>query len=522
MGLSALAWPLRRPRSASALDRLRARGLELLAAGGWLCLTIFLLVGALLGRGDLWSVLLAGAAVLAGPTYMAACGRYDAEARLIAAPLIAFMPALLVYLLRGHEWQMDGHMYFFVALASLTVLCDWRPILLASVLIAAHHLALEFWAPTWVFNGDGNISRVLFHAVAVVLQFAILSFIGTKLQLLIVRQEATVAETKRLLDVAEIERARTEAALQSASAAEALAAVERERREAVERRGKAERRGELITLANQFEGSVLKVVRSVQTAVGALGGSASHLDEIAREAGAEAQDVARNADQATTEIHRLAQALQALGTSASTIGAAADQQRSVTADAQARGERSAEAIGRLTEEAEEIEAFVGDIRKIAATTNLLALNATIEAARAGDAGRGFAVVASEVKALAASSERSSDRIAVLLDSVRAGMIRSGDQIGQVATAVSDVALAADSVASAVAEQRIHVSGIESSATRAAASAQLIERRIGRVATAATSAASLAGEVRTSVAALASDAGELSAATERFVGYLREA
>ena len=38
-------------------------------------------------------------------------------------------------------------MYFFVALAALAVLCDWQPLVLASALIAIHHLTLEWIAP---------------------------------------------------------------------------------------------------------------------------------------------------------------------------------------------------------------------------------------------------------------------------------------------------------------------------------------------------------------------------------------
>ncbi|SOB79774.1 methyl-accepting chemotaxis protein [Sphingomonas guangdongensis] len=509
------------PRPTGAVDRLRVRGLELLAALGWLCLVMILVAGAVLEQGDGFALLAVGGAILAGPTWVAARGRYDAEARLIAAPLVAFMPALLVFVLRGHPWQMDAHMYFFVALASLTMLCDWRPIALASGLIAVHHLLLEWSAPSWVFADTGNLGRVLFHAGAVVLQCAILSFVANKLLLLIERQDAAVAETERLLRQAEVEQVRAATALTAAEASDRAAASERVQRERVELRSAAERRAELITLASQFEGSVLRIVRSVDAAIGALAGSAGSLDQVARAAGQEAQDVARNADRASVEIHQVASALQSLGRSATTIGTAAEQQRMVTGDAQAHGRRSADTIARLADEADQIEAFVADIRKIAATTNLLALNATIEAARAGDAGRGFAVVASEVKALAASSERASDQIAVLLESIRAGMERSRDQIGEVSTAIAEVAEAADAVATAVSEQRTDARGVEASATRAADSAQAIELRIGHVASAAVAAATLAGEVRSSIAALGDDARDLSAATERFVSFLRD-
>ena len=70
---------------------------------------------------------------------------------------------------QGHPWQMEGHMYFFVGLAALTLLCDWRPMAVAVVIIAAHHLLLGYVAPEWVFLGTGDLPRVMVHAIAVTL-----------------------------------------------------------------------------------------------------------------------------------------------------------------------------------------------------------------------------------------------------------------------------------------------------------------------------------------------------------------
>ncbi|MGQ7385838.1 hypothetical protein ACTGVI_12460, partial [Streptococcus suis] len=75
------------------------------------------------------------------------------------------LPALFVFLLSGARWQMDAHMYFFTALAALTVLCDWRPLALAGALIAVHHFMLDLILPAWVFeDGQGGIALVLFDA----------------------------------------------------------------------------------------------------------------------------------------------------------------------------------------------------------------------------------------------------------------------------------------------------------------------------------------------------------------------
>ena len=83
------------------------------------------------------------------------CGaRFDRHARLSVAIMIVLVPALLLYVLRGAAWQIDMHMYFFVALASLTILCDWRPLVLGAALIAVHHVLLSLTTPSWVLCGQ--------------------------------------------------------------------------------------------------------------------------------------------------------------------------------------------------------------------------------------------------------------------------------------------------------------------------------------------------------------------------------
>ena len=94
------------------------------------------------------------------PTFCAVRRRYDFQVGAILGINAAVQPALLVYMLQGHAWQMEGHMYFFVGLAALTLLCDWRPIAVAVGVIAVHHVLLSYVAPEWVFIGSGDFLRV--------------------------------------------------------------------------------------------------------------------------------------------------------------------------------------------------------------------------------------------------------------------------------------------------------------------------------------------------------------------------
>lgn len=503
------------------VDQLRRRGIVLLVVLNWAALLLLAAAGALVGSGSVGTVFAVGALANAAPTLVAARRRHDAEARAIVGTTAAVTPALLVYVLRGHEWQMDAHMYFFVALAALTVLCDWRPIAVASALIAVHHLALEYVAPEWVFSGTGNFQRVVFHAAAVVLQFAVLAFVTNRLQALLHGQHAAVIESRALAAEAEAERFRAKEALAIARDAEREAASERGRRERLEREAARLRQAELVELAGAFESSVASVVIAIEEAAGQLEGSAAFLDDMAGDAGRDASKVALSASAATRDIRHVADAIRKLSLSVGTVASAARQQTDLTRIAGKHEERSGVTLGALAGHADQIAAFVDEIRGIAAKTNLLALNATIEAARAGEAGKGFVVVAGEVKSLAADAARASDRVAGLLIGIRSSVDRANADIVEAVAAVGEISQAAADIAAAADEQREESCRVEAGAARAADNSGDIENDVGRVASAITAAVALSAQVRLSTAALSSGARDLRGATDRFITHLRQ-
>ena len=152
------------------LDQLRRNGVRFLTLGSWGWAFTLLTIGLVRGHGHSLTVFALAAAANVLPTIMALKGRGDLAARMTVGTLAAIMPALGVYLLTDHPWQMDAHMYFFVALAALTILYDWRPIALAAGLITAHHIVLDLAAPTWVFSEASNFGRIGIHALAVLIQ----------------------------------------------------------------------------------------------------------------------------------------------------------------------------------------------------------------------------------------------------------------------------------------------------------------------------------------------------------------
>ena len=142
--------------------------------------------------------------------------------RYISAVALVGEPALLVYLLRGNPWQIDMHMYFFACLALLIAWCDWRTILLASIAIGLHHLALDLVLPAAVFPNGGDIARVVFHAVVVLLEGSVLMWISNRLVESFTRVEQMSAEIQRHNETLEETVAERTKDAQAASVAKSL------------------------------------------------------------------------------------------------------------------------------------------------------------------------------------------------------------------------------------------------------------------------------------------------------------
>jgi methyl-accepting chemotaxis protein len=506
------------------LQLLRRRGVELLTIAGWVCTAALLVIGIVTGSPSLASATLLSILVNIAPTIMVLRQRHDHVARLLVGTLAAVHPALGVLLLAGNPWQMDGHMYFFVALAALTVLCDWKPIALASILIAVHHLLLGYVAPHMVFTGGGggDVVRVLIHAVAVLLQFAVLSYVTVRLRQSFVRQAEARRESEALAAEADARRDDAEAAVVGLRAAEARTAAERTRRVTLEQEVAERRRAELLALARGFHESVSAVVGAVGTASRDLEGMAATLNALARQANDETGSTVAAATEASDQARLLAARIRDLTGATGAIAARVDEQARLSSDAQNITAASHAIVGTLAGRTRSISGFAESIGDIASRTNLLALNATIEAARAGDVGRGFAVVAQEVKELAGQATDATGAIHTLAGSVHGGAEEAHDALERIERVVGALSEAAQAINLAVERQRDSAGFIEATAEEMAAGSTRIADQIIGVAAAAESTEQLSERVSAASAGLSLTARDLQSATDRFVGQLSAA
>jgi methyl-accepting chemotaxis protein len=509
------------------LDELRRRGVRLLTAVGWAANATLAFLSIVRGTHDGIAAVAIGCLLNVVPTLCVIRSRYDFGARTAVALMIAIEPALLLFVMRGAAWQLDMHMYFFVALASLTILCDWKPLVLASAVVAIHHLLLSLTAPSWVFAGGGGVPRVLVHALAVVLQCAILAYITLLLRQTIAAQSEARINSERLAAdattaraAAEAAQTRAEAALETARAAELVAANERSRREGMEAETARIRLEDLRAVASDFERSIAGVATALGASARVLEGSATSLNVVAQDAGQQAVNVAAAAVQATEAAKSVAGGVGSLSRSIASIAVNVSRQANLTEHARDRSTQGGAAVQALAGSTGDVGGLANAIATIASRTDMLALNATIEAARAGNAGHGFAVVAQEVKALASQAGSATQQITSLVVGINARANDANGNFAQVSSAIAEMANATDAIHGEINEQRSAAHAIEHHAAEAAAGMADMTRRAARVSEAAGAAERLSGEVRGAASSLLQQVETLQVATDRFVSTLR--
>jgi len=498
------------------MNLLRVRGVLLLTILGWAATATLLFMALLFDFQNEMVPVAFSAALNLIPSFYALRERYDVQAGASLGIMAAVQPALLVYMLQGHPWQMEGHMYFFVGLAGLTLLVDWRPIAVAVGVIAVHHLLLSYVAPEWVFIGSGDLMRVMVHAAAVTMVLGVLGPMMVYMGKLFVQQaEARTAS--------EQSAASAQAALEQVKRAKEEVESERERRLEAERHEHADaRRDELLALAAAFESSVAKIVQTVGSAAEQLEHAAGSMHRFAHDAGEQSASAAREAESASQSALKVSAGVSELSKSILDIAANAEQQAELGVAARGASKTGEEVIRALAEQSANIESFVGLIQGVASQTNMLALNATIESARAGEAGRGFGVVAAEVKALANKTHEATGEINQLVLDIGSGAAEADQVIAQVSRAMGELSEAVAKMRSAIDDQSSVATLIEQSAVDSAAGANQIAHRIGEVARSAGEALQFSDEVKASASGLSKVAQGLKSATDEFLSQLRAA
>ena len=454
------------------LNELRRKGALGLLVVCWLTVLVIALATLLAGSGFMPALL--AVMITAVPSVLVTRGGGDLQTRLAIAFAMPVYPAILLWQWSGQHWMLDIHMTFFAALAMLTLLADWRPVLLAAGVTAVHHLALNFLAPSLVFPDGSDIARVVLHAVIVVAETVVLVMISASFERLVIEQAAAQGARERTEQAAREERAAAEAAQQTVideigTGLRAMAAGDLSLRIATQFPGGYEElRGHFNTAASDLDRIVRDVTRS-----------ASQIETGSCEIRSATDDLALRTEQQASTLEDIAANLRQLNVTVQDNAKSADDLQGNVTRARTDAlngsqvvESAVMAMSEIEHSAEEIGKIVALIDGIAFQTNLLALNAGVEAARAGEAGKGFAVVATEVRALAQRSADAASDIKALIGTSTEQVSRgvrlvgqSGDSLMTIVSGIAEINEAIARIASVSREQAGEIGRINERVTR---------------------------------------------------------
>jgi methyl-accepting chemotaxis protein len=283
-----------------------------------------------------------------------------------------------------------------------------------------------------------------------------------------------------------------------------------------------ERRAAMENLADEFERSVNRIVRSVATAAAGMQTTAQSMTATASDASARAATVGAASERSSSNVATVAASAEELSGSVAEIARRVSQSSEIAGKAVGDAERTNATVKLLSSGAEKIGEVVQLIHSIAAQTNLLALNATIEAARAGESGRGFAVVASEVKALASQTAKATEEISAQVAAMQASTSEAVLSISGITGTIAQMSEITTSISSAVEEQGAATREIARNIQSVAAGSNEISAHIGGVSTAAAATGAAASEVLTNARELDNQSGLLRTAVDEFLIKVRAA
>jgi methyl-accepting chemotaxis protein len=284
----------------------------------------------------------------------------------------------------------------------------------------------------------------------------------------------------------------------------------------------AQRKVEMIKLADAFQAAVGGIVNTVSSASSQLEAAAGTLSGTAEETQQLSGMVASASEEASANVGAVASAAEEMSASVTEISRQVHDSSRIAGDAVKQAERTDVRINELLQAAGRIGDVVKLITAIAEQTNLLALNATIEAARAGESGRGFAVVASEVKALAAQTAKATDEISAQITGMQAATQDSVSAIKEIGATITHIADIATTIAATVEEQGAATAEIARNVSEAAKGTAEVAEKITQVNRGASATGSASTQVLASARLLSKESSNLKTEVENFLNTVRAA
>ncbi|MGV8939291.1 MAG: methyl-accepting chemotaxis protein [Allorhizobium sp.] len=515
----------------NSLDLLRQRASVGIVSLLWINLLLIVARNAVRDEGfDLFSVV-AALLIVGSATLSWARDRTGPTTRVVTSMAHAGSVAILVYAFSGSPLQIDIHMYFFASLAICAVWIDWRAIIGYAALVAVHHILLFFVMPLAIFPGQSDFSRVILHAVVLIVQSGVLIALCHSVVVAFTASQAAVEAANKAERIAtemgelakkadsQAEEQRRVREEEKASEAAAVNAVVQRLEQAlgeladgnVSHRIKETFHGGLDQLRISYNASVEnlesvlgqagQVVQTIYGGTGQISDANHELSTRTERQAASLEETAGALSTVTETVTQTAKVAEEVGRMVQQARTGAERSGSIVTSA-------IEAMSKIETSSREISQIINVIDEIAFQTNLLALNAGVEAARAGEAGKGFAVVAQEVRELAQRSANAAKDIKALITA-------SGAQVKSGVALVDQAGEALQTIAHEVNAISREIEKIVGSAREQSSGLTEIDAAIGEIDRNTQKNAAMVEESSAAIQSLAQEAGMLEKLMERF-------
>ena len=491
-----------------SLDSIRRSGVRMLG-GLSVAVALATVAGAAIAGSATPSLVVLALLIPLYPVLLALRGQADATARIVVSVTLVAQPALTLFALKGHPWQVDIHMIFFASLAATAILCDWRAILTGAAVVAVHHLLLGMVVPDWVFLNGGGLGRILMHAVVLIAETMALVILARSVVALLDALDAESKQRARAEAQAEAERAAHEAELA------AVLATVGQGLNGLAQGDLGQRLHGLppayAAMARDFDAAVESLnalIAAVTASASALRGTASQILDASDDLARRTQATGASVDETTQAVARVGGQMGKSADGAEEAVASADAAITTVRESRIVADEVARAMDVVSESAKGIDDVIEGLDKIAFQTRVLAMNAAVEAGRAGEAGRGFAVVADLVSALAMRAEEEAKRAREQL-----GVTQT--EIGTAAGSVGRMDGSLASIAERVAEVHARLAMIATESRAQAQDIGQIDQAISVIDGASQQNAAMVEQTSAAVRSLTQEVERLVARTLRF-------